>query len=159
MKIVTATAAAFLLMAGMAFAQQSAMASKPEMRAGTADVEQHLKDMENRWAKASLASDGQAVAPMLSEDFVNIDSDGTVHNKAETVARTSKAKFEVSELSEVQVTPHGDSAVVTGIWTGKGTDGMGKALDMKERWADTWVKKDGKWQCVASASAPLTAMK
>jgi ketosteroid isomerase-like protein len=158
MKLVTATAAAFLLMTGMAFAQQSAMASKPAMRAGTADVEQNLKDMENQWAKASLASDGQAIAPLLSEDFVNIDSDGSVHNKAETVARASKMKFEVSELSELQVTSHGDSAVVTGIWTGKGTDSMGKSLDTKERWADTWVKKDGKWRCVASASAPLAAM-
>jgi len=154
MKLVTAMVASFLLMAGMA-AAQSSMASKSEMRSGS-NVEQHLIDMENRWAKASLASDGQAIAPLLSDDFVNIDSDGSVHNKAETVARTSKAKFEVSQLSEVAVKTHGDSAVVTGIWTGKGVDGMGKAIDAKERWADTWVKKDGKWECVASASAPLS---
>jgi hypothetical protein len=38
-------------------------------------------------------------------------------------------------------------------WTGKGTSG-GKAIDGKERWADTRVKKAGKWQCVVSASAP-----
>jgi ketosteroid isomerase-like protein len=154
MKLVTATVAAFLLMAGMASAQQSAMASKAEMRTGS-NVEQHLTDMENRWAKASLTSDGSAVAPLLSDDFVNIDSDGSVHNKAETVARTSKAKFQVSEISEVAVNTHGDAAVVTGIWTGKGVDGMGNAIDTKERWADTWVMKDGKWECVASASAPL----
>jgi ketosteroid isomerase-like protein len=155
MKLVTAMVASFLLLAGMAAAQQSAMASKAEMRTGS-NVEQHLMDMENRWAKASLSSDGAAVGSMLSEDFVNIDSDGSVHDKAETVARTSKAKFEVSEISEVAVKTHGDSAVVTGVWTGKGMDGMGKAIDAKERWADTWVKKNGKWECVASASAPLS---
>ncbi len=154
MKLLTAIAAASLLMGSMAFAQDSAMASKAEMRTG-ANVEQQLKDMENQWAKASLASDGDAVMPMLSEDFVNIDSDGSVHNKTETVARMKKAKFQISEVSDLQVNPHGDSAVVTGTWTGKGVDGMGKPVDAKERWADTWVKKDGKWQCVASASAPL----
>jgi ketosteroid isomerase-like protein len=96
---------------------------------------------------------------MLSEDFVNIDSDGSVHNKAETIARTRKARFKVSEISDLQVNSHGDSAIVTGMWTGKGVDGMGRPIDTKERWVDTWVKNDGKWRCVASASATLTAMK
>jgi hypothetical protein len=32
----------------------------------------------------------------------------------------------------------------------------GKAENAKERWADTWVKTAGaKWQCVASAAAPI----
>ena len=157
MKFVTSALAALLLLAGTAFAQDSAsaMASKTEMRAGSAMVEQHLKDMENNWAKASLASDGDALMPMLADDFVNINADGTVLNKSETVERTRKSKWEVSELSEVQVSTHGDSAVVTGVWHGKGTDSMGKSVDARERWADTWVKKDGKWVCVASASAPI----
>jgi ketosteroid isomerase-like protein len=155
MKLVTATAAAFLLMAGMAFAQQSAMASKSEMHTGMSNVEQHLKDMEQQWTKAAVASDGDALMPLLSDDFLNINSDGSVSNKSETITRTKKAKWEVNEISELQVNAHGDSAVVTGIWTGKGTDSTGKAVDAKERWADTWVKKNGKWECVASAAAPI----
>jgi ketosteroid isomerase-like protein len=155
MKLVTATVAAFLLMAGMAVAQES-MASKTEMHAGSANVEQHLKDMENEWVKASLASNGDALGPLLADDFVNIDSDGKVLNKSETMARTKKSKWEVSELSDLQVNQHGDSAIVTGVWHGKGVDSMGKAVDTRERWADTWVKKNGKWQCVASASAPMS---
>ncbi|MGH9175781.1 MAG: YybH family protein [Vicinamibacterales bacterium] len=56
----------------------------------------------------------------------------------------------------MKVQLHGDSAVVTGIWTGKGTDGTGKAFDQRERFADTWVKMpDGKWQCVVSAGIML----
>jgi ketosteroid isomerase-like protein len=155
MRLVTATAAAFLLMAGMAVAQQS-MASKTETHAGSATVEQHLKNMEDQWVKASLASNGDALGPLLADDFVNIDSDGKVLNKQETMERTKKSKWEVSELSELQVNEHGDSAVVTGVWHGKGTDSEGKTVDTRERWADTWVKKNGKWQCVASAAAPLT---
>jgi ketosteroid isomerase-like protein len=137
MKLVSATMMALLLMAGMAFARQSAMASKTEMHTGSANVEQHLKDMEDNWAKASLKSDGSAVAPLLSADFVNINSDGTVLDRAGTIARTTKSKMERSELSEVAVNSHGDSAVVTGIWSGKGVDGEGKAFEGKERWADT----------------------
>jgi ketosteroid isomerase-like protein len=164
MKVITATAAAFLLMAGMAWAQQSdtssatlpsAMASKAEMRTGPASVEQHLKNMEQEWVKASLSSDGKMLTPLLSEDFVGIDSDGSVRSKADAIARTSKAKFESSEIADMRVSEHGDSAIVTGTWMGKGMDADGKQIDAKERFADTWVKKDGKWTCVASASAPL----
>jgi len=131
------------------------MSSKTEMHMGGMMVEQHLKEMEDKWVKASLASDGDALIPLLSEDFININSDGSVLNKRETMERMKRSKMEISELSDVQVTAHGDSAVVTGVWTGKGTDSKGKAFAGKERWADTWVKKNGKWQCVASASAPI----
>lgn len=161
MKVITAVAAAFLLTAGMTFAQQSttqttsAMASKAEMRTGPASVEQQLKDMEQEWVKASLAGNGSMLSPLLSEDFVGVDSDGSMRSKADAVARTSKAKFETSEIAELRVNQHGDSAIVTGTWMGKGVDADGKQIDTKERFADTWVKKDGKWVCVASASAPL----
>lgn len=156
MKIVNVMAASLVLMTGFAFAQQQdAMASKTEMHAGSANVEQHLKDMENQWVKASKAGDSDTVASMLADDFVNIDSDGTMHSKAETVGRIKKAKWETNEISDVAVNNHGDTAVVTGTWTGKGVDGKGQTIDGKERWADTWVMKNGKWQCVASASAPM----
>ena len=72
------------------------------------------------------------------------------------MARTKKAKWVTNELSDMKVAVHGDSAVVTGSWTGNGTDGAGKAIDTKERWVDTWVKTaSGKWQCVASAAATI----
>jgi ketosteroid isomerase-like protein len=51
---------------------------------------------------------------------------------------------------------HGDSAIVTGAWTGNGTDGAGNPVNAKKRWAEAWVKMtNGKWLCVASASAPI----
>jgi ketosteroid isomerase-like protein len=62
----------------------------------------------------------------------------------------------VNEIADMKVTVHGDSAIVTGNWTGKGTDGAGKAVDTKERWVDTWTKAaNGTWHCIASASAPM----
>jgi len=117
-------------------------------------IDKRLMDLEGQWVKAALASKGEAVAPLLATDFVSVQSDGTTQTKTEYVAMTSKGKWQVSEVSDMKVQTHGDAAVVTGMWTGKGTDGMGRAVDAKERFADTWVKMpDGQWQCVASASA------
>ena len=119
-------------------------------------VDQTLMDLERQWVKAALASKGEALAPLLATDFVSIQSDGTMQTKAQYVANTNKGKWQVSEVSDMKVQVHGNSAVVTGVWTGKGTDGTGKTFDGKERFADTWGKMaDGKWQCVASASAPM----
>lgn len=125
-------------------------------QAGGGAVAQALMKMEQQWTAASKAGDATALAPLLAEDFVAIDSDGSMHGKADVIARTKKAKWTTNEIADLKVLVHGDSAVVTGSWTGKGTDGTGKAVDARERWADTWVKgADGKWQCVASASAPV----
>ena len=152
MKQFLATGAIVLLTLGSAHAQAPAKAA-PGNAAGT--VAQALTGMENQWAKASKAGNADALAPMLSEDFVALDSDGTMRTKAEVLARTKTAKWTTNEIGDLKVIVHGDAAVVTGSWTGKGTDGGGKAIDAKERWADTWVKTaGGKWQCIASASAP-----
>lgn len=149
MKRLLATATIVLLTLGVANAQETAKGG------GAATVVQALTDMENQWAKAAKASNADALAPMLSGDFVALDSDGSLHGKAEVLARTKKAKWVTNEISDLKVMVHGDSAIVTGSWIGKGTDGDGKAVNAKERWADTWVKMAaGKWQCVASASAP-----
>ena len=119
-------------------------------------VDTALMDLERQWVKASLAGNGEALAPLLASDFVSIGSDGTMQSKSEYVASTNKGKWQVSEVSDMKVQAHGDAAVVTGVWTGKGTSGTGKAVDGKERFADTFVKMpDGKWQCVVSASAPM----
>jgi ketosteroid isomerase-like protein len=142
-----------LLSGGMAVAQEP---SKGAAAKGGGSVVQALTDMENAWAKASKASDGDTIAPMLATDFVALDSDGTMHTKADVVARVKKGKWTTNEIGDLKVHVHGNSAIVTGSWTGNGTDGSGKAVNAKERWADTWVKMpDGKWQCVASASAPI----
>ncbi len=142
-----------LLTLGAALAQEPAQAGGGK---AAGSVAQSLMDMENQWAKASKAGNADALAPMLADDFVGLDSDGAMRTKSEVLERTKKAKWTANEIGDLKVIVHGDAAVVTGSWTGKGTDGGGKAIDAKERWADTWVKtSNGKWQCVASASAPM----
>lgn len=150
MKSLLAAGALVFLSAGIVAAQQPA-AAKPG-----GGVAQALIQMENQWAQASKTGNADALAPLLSEDFIALDSDGSLRGKAEVLARVKKGKWTTNEISDMKVTAHGDSAIVTGTWVGKGTDGTGKAVDAKERWADTWVKSaNGKWQCVASASAPM----
>ena len=149
MKSILAAGTIVFLLAGLAAAQPPA--AKPG-----GEVAQALIQMENQWAQASRTANADALAPLLADDFIALDSDGSLRSKTEVLARVKKAKWATNEISDMKVTVHGDSAIVTGTWIGKGTDGTGKAVDARERWADTWVKTAaGKWQCVASASAPM----
>lgn len=153
MKQLLTTAAIVLLSAGVGVAQQATTAGGAK---ATGSVAQTLTDLEHQWVAASKASNGDALAPLLSDDIVAIDSDGSMHGKADLVARAKKAKWTTMEIGDMKVVVHGDSAIVTGSWTGNGTDGAGKSVNAKERWGDTWVKMpNGKWQCVASIAAPV----
>lgn len=151
MKRFLATGLLVVLSVGIAAAQPP---GKPAAPAGAAAIKA-VTDLENKWVTLSRAGDGEGLGALLADDFVALDADGTMHTKSEVVARTKKAKWTTNEVADLKVTVHGDSAIATGSWIGKGTDANGKPVDAKERWADTWVKMaTGKWQCVVGASAP-----
>jgi ketosteroid isomerase-like protein len=119
------------------------------------DISKAIMGMEQQWATDSKAGNADGVASLLAENFINLDSDGTMHNKTETVAHIKKAKWEMNEISDVKITTFGNTAIASGAWQGKGTDSAGKAVNAREMWVDTWVKMPGgKWQCVSSASTP-----
>ena len=68
MKRLLAVASVMLAMCTVAFAQGS--------------VDKTLMDLERQWVKAALASNGEALAPLLATDFVSVQSDGTMETKA-----------------------------------------------------------------------------
>jgi ketosteroid isomerase-like protein len=119
-------------------------------------VEKQITGMEQKWAEAQKASNADAIAPMMANSFSIVFADGTVMNKSQALDDTRKSKMDSVDISDLKVTSYGDTAVVTGNWKGKGTDGKGKAVNQNERFIDTWHKMpDGKWQCIASGNAPI----
>ncbi len=119
-------------------------------------VEKAIAGLEQQWAVAGKMGNADAVAPLLADGYLETESDGSVNNKAQTLARIKGAKWETNEITDVKVSVYGNTAIAIGGWNGKGVGSDGKAVDARERWTDTWVKMgNGKWQCVASASSPL----
>jgi ketosteroid isomerase-like protein len=119
--------------------------------AGDRDTEKAITDLEYKWAEAQKAGDAKAVAPMLSESFINTDTDAQTYGKERLLSNLKGGTWEQNGISDVKVSVYGNAAIATGAWAGKGVDGDGSKIDRHERWTDTWVKgADGKWQCVAS---------
>lgn len=106
--------------------------------------------LENAWTKAEVHNDADALGKLVSDTFFVTQPDGSIQTKAETLAfvgdKTNHWDTVVSENMKVHV--DGDTAVVTGTYHEKGTS-AGKPFDNNGFFTDTWVRRKGKWLCIA----------
>jgi len=134
------------LAALMLFASVTALAqTKP------AGPEQALLTMEQAWAAAYLKGDVAGIDALLAPNFTAVSAEGKLTTRAEYLADAGKGKATKSANSDMKVTMIGaNAAIVTGIWTGAGTDAKGQKFDTAERWTDVFVNQAGAWKCVTS---------
>ena len=107
--------------------------------------------MENLWNQMQLSHDAPAMEKMIDDDFVLTDYDGTLMDKKQFLDSIKDMSVKLTqEMSEgMKLHPHGNTVVVTGATREKGTQN-GKPFTHSGRFTDTWIKKDGRWLCVAS---------
>ena len=134
-----------------------ASAAWPQAKPATEGIEKAVAALEEKWLQAMKTNNPDLLAPLLAAGFISTSAEGKVTGKAETLADAKTIHWEsASYEAGLKVTTFGNTAIVTGVFNGKGTDGTGKHLDQHERWTDTWVKMpDGAWQCVASHGSPI----
>ena len=107
--------------------------------------------LENLWNQTQQSHDAGAMANMLDEDFVLTDYDGSVISKAQFLEsiRDPSVQLSLEVSSDMKLHPHGNTVVVTGATREKGTRNS-KAFEHNGRFTDTWLKKEGRWLCIAS---------
>jgi ketosteroid isomerase-like protein len=116
----------------------------------TESVEQELIKLENAWADAVVKKDLAFLEGIWGDDYAWTASDGNVWSKAQTLASLKSGEDAVLSLrtDDVKVRVYGDAAVATGRSTFNETF-KGKDVSGSERFTDTWVRRSGRWQCVA----------
>jgi ketosteroid isomerase-like protein len=92
----------------------------------------------------------------LDESFTLTDTRGQVTTREQNLAEVRKRepRYDMFRNHGMKVRVYGDSAVVTGITSIKGTSG-GTAFAVDVQFTDTLIKRDGKWRMVASHASPL----
>ena len=113
--------------------------------------------LEKAWNQAYKLADKKALDALLDNEILLVNDDGSVPTKSEFLASLRKSNSEEQQVSPESISVHvfGHSAIATGIFRAKGSEG-GKAYVHRERFVDTWVNKDGKWVCVAAAAITVT---
>jgi hypothetical protein len=139
----------------------------PAAAAGNSDesaVAGKLKQMETAWGDALTNKDhGLAVVTnMVADDYAGINSKGKMQTKAGLLKemKDEPGALTASTTDSMEVHSYGSNvATVCGTSTEKGKDKDGKAFTHKYGWVDTWMERDGKWQCVAEGGMLLTEKK
>lgn len=112
--------------------------------------EQALLRQERAWAEAFKNRDRAALERILAEDFSFTDDEGNVYNKVQYIEAVTQAiKVGSYEIDDLKARVYGEAGVVTGRWTGSMTID-GKDASGAFRFTDTFVKRQGRWQVVAS---------
>ena len=118
---------------------------------GAQELQQELTKVENGWAEATVKRDVGALQKLYADEYVATDPMGSVYTKAQDIASLQSGDFTLAsfKLEDLKVQSHGSVAVVTGRNTIKGTY-KGKPMDGAYRFTDVFVKRDGRWQVVAT---------
>jgi len=149
-RIVMAVSVAVLVFAVGAQSQTPA-----QTKTGTA--EQEVLNLVQDWMDAEVKADMGFLDRFIAEDWVLTDPVGVVRTKAQFLAGLKSGEGVVisSVLDNMKARVYGDAAVVTGRMTTKQTF-KGKDISGQYQCTDTFIKKAGRWQCVATHISMIT---
>lgn len=137
-----------LMLALCSMASGQAKGRKPARRLN-ASADQALKDLERKWTEGFKNRDKETLNSILADDFIFTDEDGQVYNKAQYIGAIMQVKVDDYTLDDLTTRIAGDAGVVAGRWMGKMTID-GKQTSGTFRFTDTFAKRRGRWQAIAS---------
>ena len=114
-------------------------------------MEEELLKLEKEFTEAIVKNDAEGIGRFLADDWVIIDADGAIIDKARFlgVIKSGDLSHQMMESDEVRVRIYGDTAIVTGLTATNGKF-IGEEFSTQERGTDVFVKQDGRWRCVFS---------
>jgi ketosteroid isomerase-like protein len=114
-------------------------------------MEDEVLKLENEFSQAIVQNDAEAVGRLLTDDWIIIDPDGGIIDKARflDVIKSGALTHEMMKSDDTRVRIYGDTAIVTALTTTKGKF-HGQAFATKERASDVFVKQNGRWRCALS---------
>jgi hypothetical protein len=111
-----------------------------------------LVQLQQVMAKAWITGDRATVEQIIATEWTSTGPDGRMTDRARVLAQvfeTGVHKIRRLEIDEVKARVFEDAAVVTGRTHGTG-EFEGSAYDVIIRFTDTFVRRGGRWQAIAS---------
>jgi len=132
------------LLLGLLLASVATFAAPPT-------TEQQLIDLENAWAQAYVTGDTPVLEKLFAEEYLFTDTDGQTFTRDQDIGSTKSGEFKISrfKFDGLKVHVYKDFATVTGLNDFSAVY-KGEDASCKCRFTDVFVKRDGRWQAVAS---------
>ena len=137
--------AALLFPAGQSRALQTPQASQ---------AEQEVRKLERAWLDAYEQHDTKAMDAIVADDFTITFADGSMQTKKQILDSIKAPRNPASPplkfyTEDVQPRVYGDTVILIGrVVTEYVRDGQ--TMKEQNRYTDTYVKRNGRWQVVAS---------
>jgi len=117
-----------------------------------ASAEQEVTKLEQEWFADQLALNWPKLKSKIADDFVLTESDGKLGNRDSMLEGYKTESTSTTNIKMTYLATHAvsaDAVIATGLddITLKGKDG--RITHRYERFTDTWILRDGRWQCVA----------
>ncbi len=123
-----------------------------ENAADSSAVQANLKQMEDAWVKALISKDYAAVGNAIADDFAGFNPEGKHLTKSQLLDEVKNEPNTLSSATNDNMDVHvygPNLATVSGTTTEKGKDKDGKQFTRTYVWVDTWMERNGKWECIA----------
>lgn len=114
-------------------------------------VLKELTELESKWKEASAKGDTATLQQVFADEFTNTAENGKTYNKAEWINafKGGDPTLKSRTMSDTKLVSFG-SETATMTFNVHSTYTYGR--DKRSRDTDTFVKRDGRWQVVASQS-------
>lgn len=113
--------------------------------------EQEVRKLERAWLDAYEKRDAEAMNAIVADDFTITFADGSIQTKPriiESLKRPGGASMKFY-TEKVESRVYGDTVILIGLVTSEWRQND-KPMTDRSRYTDTYVKRNGRWQVVAS---------
>lgn len=141
-----------LLVAGIAMIVTAQNKKTPERSFSTA--EQEVRKLEREWLDAYEQFDVAAMSRIVADDFTITFPNGAMQNKPQIIASLKAPRRDPQSTNkfhteDVESRAYGNTVILIGRVVTQGQRGS-QTIREESRYTDTYVKRQGRWQVVAS---------
>jgi hypothetical protein len=125
-------------------------------------VKQELISLERKWLDAEFALDTAYISTLLDGSFIDISEE--IHNKQQALKgmydginarRKDSLVLDSLKFEDVVMNLYDNTAVIALITHSYSHKPDGSKLEIRKRFYDVWINRNGKWKAVSSQGTAL----
>ena len=119
------------------------------------NIEQLITDIERRLHDATIANDVKTTDELLADDWLNINANGSVSTKAQSLAIMTQFQFLSIVNEDVRYRVYPGIVVVTGRSERQLSGADGGIISSRVRFTRVYAQLAGQWRVITSQATPM----